>query len=252
MNAGDAAPHSFPELPPAQSWGWKKLSLVIALAFAAHLAFVFLLGAKKMPPPRAVANVPVFHLANNAGELARFTDPTLFALPHAEDAARAVRPPPAGLLANPFHFTEAPALLPLNPANLGGTFAAFMQTNRFAVRPPSFKPEPQLAAPATAVESALPQNSVWRLAGNLAARKLRHAVAPPVQAWNDVLPPSRVQLLVDPVGNVLSAVLLDSSGDEAADLTALTLARTLQFVPAARPVFGEMIFNWHTVPAATP
>ena len=254
MNVSDAAPHPFPELPPAESCGWKKLGFLIALAFAAHLAFIFLLGAKKTAPPRTVANVPVFHLADSSGELVRLTDPTLFALPHAEDAARAGlrRPSDAGRLANPFRFNEAPVLLPIDPANLGTMFAAFMQTNRFAGTPPSFKPEPQLPPATTPVESALPQNSAWRLAGGLAARKPVHAMAPPILAWNDVLSPTKVQLLVDKDGNVLSAVLLETGGDDEADQSALTLARTLRFVPAARPVFGEMIFNWHTVPAPSP
>jgi len=61
-----------------------------------------------------------------------------------------------------------------------------------------------------------------------------------------------VQLLVAADGQVLSAVLLATSGDDAADQTALMLARTLRFRPAAQAMFGEIIFNWHAVPAATP
>ena len=252
MNAGDAAPHSFPELPPAASWGWKKLGLVIALAFAAHLAFVFLLGAKKTAPPRAVANVPVFHLADNAGELARLTDPTLFALPHAGDFAPGAWAHPPVVTPPAFAYDEPPSFLPLDAANLGTAFGAFMRTNRFAGTPPSFKPTALPVPPTMTIESALPQNSSWRLAGHLAGRKPRHDLTVPTLAGNDVLTASRVQLLVDVGGHVLSAVLLETSGDPDADQTALALARTLEFVPSAQAMFGEIIFNWHTVPANTP
>jgi hypothetical protein len=76
-------------------------------------------------------------------------------------------------------------------------------------------------------------------------------------AWNDVPAPSRVQLLVDKDGFVASAVLVES-GDYAADhcppadQTALELARTLRFMPAEKLMFGEIIFNWRTVPANAP
>jgi len=47
-------------------------------------------------------------------------------------------------------------------------------------------------------------------------------------------------------------VLLETSGYDAADQQALELARTLQFVPADKLMFGEIIFNWHTVPLNAP
>ena len=79
-----------------------------------------------------------------------------------------------------------------------------------------------------------------------------NTLSPPSPAVNDVIPPSRVQLLVDKSGNVTSTVLLETSGYDAADQQALELARTLQFVPADKLMFGEIIFNWHTVPLNAP
>jgi hypothetical protein len=216
-----------------------------------------LLGEKKMPPPRAVAGVPVFHLADPAGELARLTDPTLFALPHAADFTPGVWARPPAVTPPASGYDAPPAFLPINPADLGVAFSAFMRTNRFAGPPTSFKPEPQLSAPAAAIESALPQSSSWRLAGNLAGRKILNTISAPTVAWNDVPAPSRVQLLVDKDGFVASAVLVES-GDYAADhcppadQTALELARTLRFMPAEKLMFGEIIFNWRTVPANAP
>jgi len=60
---------------------------------------------------------------------------------------------------------------------------------------------------------------------------------------------------VDPAGGVVSAVLLPPDlglesdlHDDHADQTALNLARTARFAPAARLTVGQMIFNWETVP----
>ena len=72
-------------------------------------------------------------------------------------------------------------------------------------------------------------------------------ILPPLP-FNDVLPPGRVQALVDAAGNVVSAVLLEPSGLELADTNALAIARNARFAPAAQLTFGEIIFNWHTIP----
>ena len=66
---------------------------------------------------------------------------------------------------------------------------------------------------------------------------------------NDVIAPSRVQVLADAAGQIISAVLLETSGSATADAKALELARNARFAPAAQMTFGEMIFNWHTLPA---
>jgi hypothetical protein len=73
-----------------------------------------------------------------------------------------------------------------------------------------------------------------------------------------VIAPSKVQLLVNESGNVVSAVLLaPDSGFTAADQydqadqRALELARTARFAPSSRLTVGRMIFNWHTVPVTT-
>lgn len=252
MNPGTAEPPPFAAAPPADGWGWKKFFLIVLLAFAAHLAFVGLLGAKKTAPPRAVSNVPVFHLADNASELVRLTDPTLFALPHAEDFPAAFRNGRPAVPTPDFRRTEAPAFLTPDAGDLGATFSAFLRTNRTERIALHFKPAPQFSTPPAIGETALPQNSSWRLAGDLAGRRVLNELSLPTPAVNDVLPPSRVQLLVAPDGTVASTVLLEASGLDAADQAALALARTLRFAPAKSPAFGEIIFTWHTVPAPAP
>lgn len=252
MNAGPAEPQPLAGLPPSAGWGWKKVFLVSLFAFAAHLAFVSLLGAKKNTPPRAVTKVPVFHLADNTSEFVRLTDPTLFALPHAEDFAPAAwsRTPvvesPAFILTNSLPFLDPDA------GTLGAAFNAFMQTNRFVTIALHFKPEPQPQPLLPASELLLPQNSTWNLAGEIAQRPLLNTLTVPSPAMNDVLEPSRAQLLVDKGGQVVSTVLLATSGDNPADQTALALARTLRFTPANRLMLGEIIFHWHTVPTNAP
>ncbi len=80
----------------------------------------------------------------------------------------------------------------------------------------------------------------------------------PSLPYNDVIPPSQVQVLVDAAGKVVSAVLLppdnllESAGHyDAADRRALELARAARFAPAPRLTFGRLIFNWHTVPVTS-
>jgi TonB family protein len=251
MNVEAAEPHSLTNPPPASGWSRKKIYFVILIAFSVHLAFVFLLGTKKIVPPRAVNNVPVFRLANPADELITLTDPTLFALPHMNDfAAIWLRPPTSEPPS--FQWTEAPSFLPINTASLGATFTAFMQTNGFAATQLNFKPEPQFILPQASVPTVLPQNSTWQLVGEIAGRKILSNISAPALAVNDVIASSRVQVLVDKNGNVVSVVLLETSGYDIADQTALALARTLRFVPAEKLMFGEILFNWQTVPASAP
>ena len=252
MNAGPAETQL--PAPPAAGWSWKKLYLIILFASAAHVAFVFLLGAKKPVVPRAVTNVPVFHLADSGNELIRLTDPTLFVLPHAEDFTPAIWSTPRASWTPTFSWDEppAPAFLPSPSTDtLGAAFQAFMQTNRSATVLLNLKPEPRLFVPNVTIESALPQNSTWQLAGEVAGRRLVTTLVVPTLSFNDLIAPSQVQLLVDTDGNVASTVLLKSSEDAEADRQALALARTLRFAPAEQLTFGEIIFNWHTVPVTT-
>jgi TonB family protein len=251
MNPEAAEPQLIASSPPAEGWGEKKILLVVALAFAVHFGFIYLLGEKKQISQRTVKNIPVFQLAAH-DELVRLTDPTLFVLPHAEDFTPVFWSRPPAVESLEFRWTEPPSYLALTAANLGAVFDAFMHTYQLEKLALNFKPEPQLSSPEINVESALPQNSSWQLAGELAGRRILNSLTPSSQAVNDVIAPSRAQLLVAPDGNVLSVVLLESSGLDAADQQALTLARSLQFAPAKKLMFGEIIFNWHTVPAGAP
>ncbi len=241
--------------PPDSGWGWKKTGLIILLAMLGHLTLLFLFGAKKNSTPRPATHVPVFRLAAAASELVTLTDPTWFALPHAEDFAAAHPDALPGELNRSFRYGE-PASFLATPAaeTLGATFAAYNATNALVPVQLDFKPAPQFEETLPADAAWVPPPSVWRLSGGIADRRLlnRRSFAAPTIAVNDVIPPSRVQVLVDKSGKVLSNVLLEPSGNADADQIALALARSLQFVPANEVTLGEIIFDWQTAPVVKP
>jgi TonB family protein len=209
---------------------------------------VFLFGEKKPAVPRAVTNVPLLTLANEADELLALNDPTLFALPHQRDFAAAgwlniqTNPPPD------FRYTEPPRWLPLSADGLGAAFGRLMPANSLVNPPLDFKPAPMLITPATPMEPALPPTSTMQIEGELAPRQLPAPISLTNWPFADVLSPCVVQVLVDAAGNVVSTVVLKSSDYKDADDKALELARTLRFKPAASLTIGQVTFNWHTVP----
>ncbi len=245
---------------PGKSWSRKRWLALVTLVFAAQVALIFSLGEKHFPPPRPAANVPQLTLADNSSELIALDDPTLFALPHANDFAPAVRDRMFISTRPSFRWKEPPGEL-LSPAveNLGAVFTRFMQTNLSAAPLLDFKPEPKLNEPVMPLPPVFAENSSAHVEGELAQRKWLNPTGLPSWPHADVIAPSRVQLWVDATGNVVSAGLLppDDPGEaashyDAADQRALELARAARFSPAARPAMGQLIFDWRTVaPAAT-
>ncbi len=253
------APADSPALEPAElkhgeGWTRTRWLAVIALVFATQVALIFLLGEKNAAVPRAVLNVPTLKLANPADELLALDNPTLFVLPSPKDFAAAwlkmPEPEPPS-----FRWTEPPRWLPLPADGLGAAFGRLMQTNSFPSQPFVFKPAAEWTAPASPVEPAPAQNSTMHIEGGLAQRQLPSEISLTNWPYADVLPPCVVQVLVDPAGNVVSAVVLPPENNLeatshylAADQRALEIARTLRFTPAANLTIGRVIFNWQTVP----
>lgn len=258
MNDAAANPPA-PELAePKRSKGWTPFRwlAVIALVFTTHIALIFLFGEKKEIIPSADTKlIPTLTLANNSGELLALSDPTLFALPHQRDFASAVWLKMSAVKQPLFRWTEPPHLLPLAADNLGMAFGQFMQTNFFASQPLDFKPVPELSTPALPVEPAPAQNSTMRIEGDLAQRQLPAQISLTNWPYADVIAPSKVQVLVDADGNVVSTILLPPDNGftaadyyGAADQRALEIARALHFTPSSSVTFGRIIFNWCTVP----
>jgi hypothetical protein len=259
MSAASAEPHptGLAGTKPQDGGPWTRSRwlTVIALVFAAHVALLFVFGGRKQIIPRAVTNVPTLKLAGNSSELLALSDPTLFALPHQNDFASAIWLPATALKQPSFRWTEPPCPLPLSADELGLAFNQFMQTNRFASLELQLKPPLKLTAPGLPVEPALAQNSTLRVEGELAQRQLPSPINLTNWPYANVIAPSKVQVLVDMAGNVVSTVLLPRDSDfaaadqyEKADQRALELARAMRFAPSSRLTVGRMIFNWHTVP----
>ena len=245
--------------PPAPREGWlgKKFIFFVALALALHVALIFVFATKKEITPRAVTNVPHLQVADSADEIIQLNNPTLFALPNAHDFVTAFwRRTPAA--APPDFFPSQPQfLLPAPQKKFGAAFRDLMKANpprKFAL---NFKPEPKLVLPEVAFDDVVPEATTAEITGALAQRQLLTPLTNlPAISVNDVIAPSKVQVLVDTGGNA-SAVLapLDSPLEEAgrlpsADASALAIARSLHFAPAPAVTFGEITFRWHVVPAA--
>lgn len=244
-------------------WGWRKICGLAIVAFLAHLALIYFFGSKQRIVSRTAVNAPQLQLADRAGELADLDNPALFALPNPRDFASAVWSAIPVIPSPTNYWTESPRWLPLDPAYLGVAFRQFMQSDHFPVYQPNLKSEPQFLAPAAAAQPARPQQSELKIVGPLAHRRLRTPVT--IKSWplNDVIPPTLVQVMVDPAGNVVSTAILPSDNPDeaqehytAADPVALDIARQLQFTPSFTPrstptsplTAGEVIFIWHTTP----
>jgi hypothetical protein len=253
----NVAPVESFELPAAPREGWTRWRWlgVIGLIFAAHIGFIIAFGEHKQIIPRLVTNVPALQIAGDTDELIALNDPTLFALPNPRDFAASVwmkmppHEPPS------FRWTEPPRWLQISTEALGATFSRFMQTNVFAGPPLDFKPWPKLSAPTLPIKPLLAQSSTMQIEGELAQRQLPVSMNLPDWPVADIIAPSRVQVLVDTAGNVVSAILLpaDEGQYDPADQHALEIARAMRFKPASHLTVGRVIFHWHTVPpAATP
>lgn len=267
QNAGGlASPESpgggGPVLPKLQSsgggWSLRRWLMLIALVFAAQLALIFAFGEYKPIVPRAVTNVPALKLTAGSGEWLALNDPTLFALPNRKGFAGPawLEPPPMEF--HRLEWMELPRWLPLPVEELGATFSQFMQTNRFTTFQFELKPPPQFTVPVVPVEPVLAKTSTLRIEGGLARRRLLTPMELPSWPYADVLAPSKVQVLVNAAGNVVSAVLLPSdnpletaSHHDAADQRALELARAARFAPLSNLTIGQLVFNWHSVAPVT-
>jgi hypothetical protein len=259
MRTGSGDLSSAGEVKPRDKspWRWSRWLLLIVLVLAVHIVLIFIFGGRKPVTPRAVTNAPKLALAGNSNEWLILNDPTLFALPHlAGFAGPMLRDQQIGQ----FHrqeWTEPPRWLQLPVGDLGAVFSEFMQTNRFAGFRFELAPPPGFTEPAVPLVPQFAESSTWHVEGNLARRSLLTRMELPSWPFADVIAPSRVQVLVNAAGNVVSAVLLplDNSGevrDADADQRALELARAARFAPASGLTLGTLVFDWRTAaPPAT-
>jgi hypothetical protein len=242
-----------------QRWPANRWYGLIALVLAAQFVFIFWLG-KPQPvvhrPPADLA--PLLQLTGTgAVQVLAFNDPTLFALPHQESfSGSAWLTIPLQEFA-PFVWSEPPRFLSLAKDELAADFESFMTTNQPEGLPAVEQPELTLKLPEVEESPSLPDRSRLRLTGALAGRRL--LVSPTLPSWPsaDILTNSVVQMLVDTDGKPVSATLLSKSGFSEADQHAVREAYRARFEPLnpgdpnnplAGLTWGQLIFEWHTLP----
>jgi hypothetical protein len=237
------------------SWPLSQWFFLIALVLVAHLALIFVFGARKPIASRPVAHVTHLKLVAGSSEWLLLNNPTLFALPNSESFAWQAWLKPTRVGFRPLEWTEKPRFLPLPVDALGAVFNLFMETNRFAAFEFELRPAAQFAVPLVPQEPKFAEASTLRIEGGIARRPLLTPMKLPSWPDSDVIAPSTVQVLVNAAGDVVSAVLLSSSGNAPADPHAVTpdqralaLARTARFAPGPDLTLGELIFKWCTIP----
>lgn len=238
-------PAAAPEPKRERRWSWRDWTLFVLFVFAVHVGLIFIFGDYRLPKTRELKNVPRFQLAANAGDWMALDDPTLFVLPHARDFNWLRMP---DIRPSAFRWTEAPLWLSLPPDRLGAVFSRFMQTNSLDGFALDFKPAPKLIGPVVSSAPEFAGASSMRLDDVLAQRKLPGPMPLPDLPYNDVVKPATVQVVVNVDGNVVSAVLLESSLYKDSDQRSLETARTMRFKPSRHLTVGQVVFHWRTVP----
>ncbi len=229
---------------------------MVLLALLLHLFFISTFGAHSPPAIRQPTNAPQWHLAGDHEEILRLINPALFALPNPDDFASTlwnVIPRP---VEPRFRWSEPPRWLEWNPAQTSAQTIPEPRPVSHANVFPEIMPATSIPEPPLLLGESMPDHSYMVLLGNLAARGLRYPLALPSLTNSDLTPPSRVQVLVNPSGSVVSALLLPPSDSSEnietyplADQQAVIIARQLQFHPAPHAELGEMDFYWHILPA---
>ena len=254
MNTASSEPGASGETKPQPKGKW-PLSfwlLLIVLVLAAHLVLIFAFGGRKPVTPRPVINVPALALADGSSEWLILNDPTLFALPSRVGFAGPAWLEPIHVGFHQQEWTEPPRWLQLPGGELGAVFSQFMQTNPLATFQFELKPPPRFSTPLVSLEPKFAETSTLRIEGVLARRPLLTPMKLPSWPYADVVAPSRVEVLVNGAGDVVSAVLMPSANpgevqDADADQRALELARAARFAPAPGLAIGRLIFDWCTV-----
>lgn len=245
------------------AWSPRKLGIGIAIAIASQLLFILWFSARGEFKTRVADSRPAIQLFDGVrSEWLRLTDPTLFARAHPDGISAAAWLDVPKHAYQPTDKGDAPAWLPLAPESLGATFQQFVRGYSVEGSAPRSW-QPPTVTPLTRVRIPPVPESRVSLQGPLASRGIVSAPLLPTWTNTDVLAPSRVQVMVDPWGNPISAALLTSSGLRAADEAAVALARQMMFgsetpnqlnhlqLPETDTSRGLLIFSWRTLSPIT-
>lgn len=246
------------------SWPRARWWLALVLVMALQLGFIFVLSDRSPVVVQKTRPAPTIHVASDEpDELLQLSDPTLFVLPHQQGFSGETWLKIPTLAASSNQWTEPRRWLLLEEETLGTTFSQFMTTNFFETGRFEMMPSPRLTRLEVEPEIMIAGKSSVRLEGALSERRLRVPVEVPPWPYVDVIAPSKVQVLVDAAGNVISSLLLPSENQlepvtplkSEADKNAVRLAKTARFeaLPRGSPdvTVGVMNFNWQIISPMT-
>jgi len=249
-------------------WSARRLWIMVALLFGAQLWAINHFSARPELAPVAPPDQPVVSFNLYPGELGSdeiaadllAEDPTVLALPSAcgftgpswLGRRRVNYRPPASL--------DPPRFLALDTGSIGRALSNFLRENSFPAFDPFEKDAPSPAATALYVSPDLAATqSVATIEGDLAPRAPDDF--PALASWPSaqVVTNSRVRVSVNAAGTVVSAALVNRSGQPAADAAALQIAQRVRFRPASpaslatRPdagplAWGDIVFSWAWTP----
>jgi hypothetical protein len=229
-----------------------RFLLLILLVFVCQLAFIFWLSdynpaAEKKRRPL----INMLLVANDDQGLLRFTDQSLFAIPHAEGFSGSawLSNAPAQYVA--FEWTESPRWLPIAFRPVQGVITELLGNPVPRVYPAIPRPEPELAVPGLLNVRFLPEKSEVTVLEAPPGFRLEKTPELPSWAHADLLGNTVVQATFGPDGRVFSAVLTSGSGSGAADNFALQYARSARVPPFENETdlrWAVLNFDWHTIP----
>jgi hypothetical protein len=241
-------------------WSGRRWTLTIVLVFAAHLAAVYLLGAKVVPTQHPEPSRLNFSLMTDASGRGKhpltepWESPTLLVLASAAGFSGKTwldLPPPrheAGGWDEPIKWLKR------DTNSIARSLPELVSDSARNPRELLDRSPPRVEEDATAA-SILPANSTLRISGGLERRRLARPIELLKVAHNDVLTNTVIEAMVTPAGYVFSAAVLTSSQLKSVDQWALKRVREARFeaVPRGSPdVLGQFTFHWATIePNAT-
>ena len=227
------------------------------LVLAAQLGLILWLGNRIPVTPAPRRPAPVIRTAGpDSAEQLALTDPTLFALPHAQGFSGLAwlnipaRAPQFYSWTNPSRWPDLPLDAP------GAALHKFVASNQIDPLATTVLPPSELSLPRLPPMQVLPENSSLLLADELATRPLLTPCDLPSITTSNLLTNTVVRLIVDADGRPISCILLSRSGSAEADNKALSLSRSMRFAPSAEMgtadssaslAWGEAIFTWHSL-----
>ncbi len=240
------------------SWKAQRWLAAVTMIFLLQFLFIYFLSARRHGATRSRSKPFLLQVASAHWTESKFSrvfltsDPALFALPgaHAFSGAAWLKNPGRGYDAgNLFEQKESPFWLTLNVGELGHGINRFVRSNTVAPMLGTEDSAPKVQTRLLAVADEAKTNSQLRVEGELASRHLLSSQE--LVAWphTNILNNSVAQVAVNQSGMVILARLLWKSGSEQADRSAMDAARRFQFTSDKRPiVWGNLIFDWHTLP----